>query len=298
MTNNLNVTQNGMKVIIDGFNHTLAYNPPSQFKVSINTTDVIFSDTTLTTSVPISGTETIDDCSATTGWTATGGAVSLNTSLYKPDDGTDGALNLTKTTTSTTSAYMSKTTTSVNGTGKDFTIWIYCSANAVSKLTGIPFILRIGSDAGNYYEYQVDMTDEITTGWNFIKVAVPSGFTSTVGSPSITALDYVYLAEVTTAVASTLGVGDVVFDSIRLASSDDYLKNFDSVSVDESDSSITTVSKLTITEANGFLLNGIGHYNTDGTPLMTIKGKFNQNSKGITDLLKITTKIKFRNITP
>jgi len=300
MTNNLNMTKDGMKILLDlTFGNTATtYTNPANFSVSIDTVDVTFSDTALTTRVPIQGAELVDACNAITGWTTTG-TVTVNATTYKPDGTTDGSLNLTKTDTSTATVYASKTTTSVDGTSKNFLVWFYIKdATALAKLksSGTSFELRFGSDSSNYYYYTAT-TATLVVGWQYISIAIPGGFTGTTSSPSISALDYTYVAYITEAATATTSAGDFIFDAIRVASADDYIKAFDSVTIDESDSSVTTVSKLSVTEANGFLLNGIAHYNTDSTALMSLKGKYTATSKGTTDLLKITTKLKFRNIT-
>jgi len=79
-----------------------------------------------------------------------------------------------------------------------------------------------------------------------------------------------------------------------LASSDDYSKLIDSTTYDVVDGSFSSVGKLSVAEANGFLLDGI-NFRTSATT-MIIKSKYPSNSKDTTDLFKITSKIKFRNI--
>ncbi len=281
------------------FKSTPDYTIPNKFRVSINTPDATWTDTSLTTTIPISGTELVDDCSATTGWTASGtNSLSVNSTTYKPDTGTDGALNLIKTDTSSATIYASKTTTSLNGTSKDFLIWIYIKdATALAKLktSGTAFEIRYGSDNSNYYYYTAAYSI-FSTGWNFIKLTITSGFTGTTGTPTITALDYTYISFITNNASDTFAAGDIIYDAIRLASSDDYLKTIDSTTFDETDASVTTTSKLSITEANGFLINGHSLNNTDTAELMATKSKFPNNSKDTTDLFKITTKLKYRNI--
>lgn len=290
--NNMKLRQGANILLNRGNKETPDYTIPNRFRVSIDTPDVAWADTSLTTMIPISGTETADDCSATTGWTASGtNSVSVNSSTYKPDGGTDGALNIIKSDTSSATITVSKTVTSLDGTSKDLTAWIYVvDATALAKIS--TSAIRYGSDSSNYYLKAITLAE----GWNFIKIAITSGFDSTTGSPTIGALDYFYLEIVTDNATDTFSAGDIILDAIRLAGADDYYKTTETTTFDETDASVTITSKLSITEANGFLIDGHALYNTDASELMSDKSKFPDNSKGTTDLFKITTKRKIRNI--
>ena len=300
MTNNMLLLRNGGKILVNRFGKTTPdYSIISRFKLAIDMADITVTDTDIQTLIPISGTETVDDCSATTGWTISGtNSISVNSTTYKSDGGTAGALNIIKSDTSAATLNISKTTTSLNGTSKDFLIWIYIKdATALAKLksSGTCFTIRFGSDSSNYY-YKDYTVSSLAVGWNFLKIIITSGFTGTTGSPSITGLDYTYLFFETNNTTDTLAAGDLIFDAIRLASVDDYYKNIDSLTIDEADNSITVVSKLTISEANGFLLNGHATENADTSALLATKTKYTGTSKGNTDLIKFTTKLQFRNV--
>jgi hypothetical protein len=299
MTNDSLIVRNGVVIINNrAFKAAPDYSIPNRFKVSVDTVDVTYTQTALTTLLPIQGTELIDDCSVVTGWTTTGGTVTVNSTTFKADGGTDGALNLTKTGTASATVSTTKATTSRDGTSKDFLAWFYIKdSTAMSYLsqTGTAVSIRIGSDSTNYY-ITSPSTASFTTGWNYIKKAIPTDFT-TVGAPAIAALDYTDVSFVTTATTLTTAEGDFIFDALRVASTDDYYKTVDSISFDETDGSVTVVSKLAVTEANGFLIDGHALFNTDaGTAeLMFAKSKFTSNSKGTSDLFKITNKFKVRN---
>lgn len=73
-------------------------------------------------------------------------------------------------------------------------------------------------------------------------------------------------------------------------------KAIDSILADTTDSSVKIVSKLSVSEANGNLLDGHALEDSSGSPIMMIKSKYPQNSKANTDLFKYTTKIRVRNI--
>jgi len=294
MVNNILKTRNGVNVLLNrGSKATPDYTIPSTFKVSIDTSDVTWVDTSLSTTVPITGTESVDDCSVTTGWTASGSnSVAVNTVTFKPDGGTDGSLTLIKSDVSSATVSVAKTVTSLDGTSKDLLTWIYViDAAALAKISSSS--IRYGSDSSNYYLIAITLS----VGWNFIKTAITSGFDSTVGSPVIGSLDYYYFDMVTNNATDTFSSGDIIFDSIRLASVDDYLKTIETdLIIDETDGSVSTISKLSVSEANGFLINGHGIFNTDSSPKMTDTGKFASYSKGTTDLFKFTNKVKLRNV--
>lgn len=292
MVDNTMVTRDGVKLLVNrAFKNVPDYTILSRFRVSIDTPDVTYTDTSLITQIPISGTELIDACNATTGWSASGtNSITVNNTTYKPDGATDGALNIIKSDITSSTISITKATTSLNGTSKDFLAWIYIKdTSTLAKISS--FTIRYGSDNTNYY-YK---TYTLSVGWNFVKLAIPAAF-STTGSPIITALDYTYIAIVTNNNTDVFVAGDIIIDALRLASADCYYKNFDSLAIDEVDGSITITSKLSISEANGFLLNGISSENIDVSPIMGIKSKHPANSKGNSDLIKYVTKLKIRNV--
>lgn len=73
-------------------------------------------------------------------------------------------------------------------------------------------------------------------------------------------------------------------------------KAIDSILTDTTDTSIKVVSKLTVSEANGNLLDGHSLEDSSGSPIMMVKSKYPSNSKSNTDLFKYTTKIRLRNV--
>lgn len=298
MANNNIMVKTGAIIIANRTHSTSpSYRVPDRFKVSINTTDPAFTDTELMTLVPIDGTETIDDCSAITGWSVSGGNVSANTITYKPDGGTIGALNLIKSTTLQAHVYAEKATPSKDGTDKDLLVWLYIKDTTVfNKLDSTtPIEIRIGSATLDYM-FKTYAPSSLTVGWNFLSNSITPGFTGTIGTPSITAIDYTMIKVNTTSISYALQDDEIVIDSIRLASEDDYYKDVESIQVDEIDAAVTTISKLSVSEANGFLLDGQALFNKDSAEKMFTKSKFSRNSKEVTDLIKTTQKIKYRNI--
>jgi len=99
----------------------------------------------------------------------------------------------------------------------------------------------------------------------------------------------------------SVGTSDVSWTDTSLSgkvviSGTSYYKDVDSVVFDESDGSVTVTSKLSVTEANGNLIDGHALFNTDSSVLMSDKSKFPSSSKGSSDLFKIVVKRKIRNI--
>lgn len=300
MVNSFWLTRQGAQVRNNRtFKNSPDYSEPSKFKVSISTPNVAWSDTSLVTTVPIAGSEMVDGCSNVTGWTASGtNSVTVNSSVFKPDSGTDGALNVVKSDTSSALFSVSKTVTSLTATSKDLLVWFYVkdsTALGKFKSSGTAVVIRYGSGASDYWYKDYEDSDFVV-GWNFLKLGVTSGFTGSTGSPDMANADYFYLSVECNNATDTFVAGDVVFDSIRLGSSDDYLKAFDSTSFDETDASVSGVCKLSVSDANGFLLDGFGVFNEDVSEKLVLKAKFTGFSKSSSDLLKFTFKLKSRNI--
>ena len=240
--------------------------PISKFKVGIGTTTPVVSDTTLTIKVPISGTEQVDDCEATTGWTASASdSVTLNSTTYKQGI---GALNLIKAATGVVTCSMYKTTTSRDYTSKELWVFVYISSTLYAGIeaSSTALEIRFGSDSSNYY-YKTYTKSQLASGWNYLYFN-SSGATGTTGSPSIAACDYTYISYVTAAAATTTSAGAFIVDDLKVASSDDYVKIFASgyPTVDTGTREMTTRCVLSSTEANGYVVSEVGIENTEATP--------------------------------
>lgn len=269
MSNGQIVSLNGQKIMLNRtFKSSPDYLQPSTFQIGVGTTTPIVSDTALAHKIPISGTEDVDTCEATTGWTDSADmTVSLNTSIYKIGS---GALNLTKDATATTTASTSKTTTSLNFTSKDLSIWIYVADSTVlaQLATSNCFTLRFGSDSSNYYQWTKNASF-FAVGWNLID-GFTSGTGAVTGSPSITACDYTYVGITATSSGQTWTAGKIVMDDIKLASTADYINTFVSgyPTLDETNLFVTFRGVIDATQANGYSLTEFGIFNADSTPLM------------------------------
>jgi hypothetical protein len=278
------LTNNAIKIMLDrtyNDDGSTTYTAPTLFKVGISNDTPLITDTDLDTPIPITGTEAVDACDATTGWSGgTDSAVSLNTSTFK--EGT-GSLNIYKSGTSSTVFSASKTTTSVDYTSKDLHVWVYITTLADLVATGTACTVHFGTDNSNYYVFNIAITS-LAAGWNLIKKASGDA-DSTTGTPTIATCAYTNILFNTDLAADLVSDGDVFVDDIKVASSDDYTKTYESgyPTINESTFEVTTKTKLGVTHANGYNINGFCTINTDTTPLMFNEVTFTAESKSNTD---------------
>lgn len=290
------LTNNGRKILLDRFANTSPTRSIlSQFKVGIGTTTPSVTDTDVETPVPLTGTESVDDCEATTGWTDSADmTVSLNTTTFKE---ADGSLNLTKDGTGSASASTSKTTTSRDFTSKELELWYYVDDTTTLDLhaTSNCLTIRFGSDSSNYYQWTVDKAS-LSTGWNRIS-GLTSATATVVSSPTITACDYTFIQVTATGSGDTWAAGKVAMDDIKLVSSDDYLRSTESSYpvVDYANFQIEFRARATTVMANGYPLTEVGFLNSDGTPLLGLHCSFNSISKTEEDELIFVVKTTHQN---
>ena len=288
------ITTDGKKIALDRiFNASPTRTVPVQFKVGTGTATASLGDTDLGYPVPIANTESVDNCDATTGWTDSADmTVSVNTTTYK--EGT-GSLNLTKDGVASATISTYKTTTSLNFTSKELSIWIYIiDATALAKLTGSNCLtIRFGSDAANYYQWTKNSSD-LAVGWNLID-KLTSATATTVGSPVITACDYTYIDLTATGAAIVWSAGDFAMDDIKLISSDDYLKYFEAgyPILDYANLKITMRGRISTIHANGYLISEFGIFNYDSSKLLFSRDVFSAISKSNTDeiIFEVVTQI-------
>jgi len=266
----------------------------SKFKIGIGTTAASQSDTDLENAVPFGSTELVDGCGVAD-WNDNGNCTtSVNTSLYK--QGT-AALNIVKDAAGSAECSTSKTTTSLNFTDKALSIWLYIKdSTALSSLAETNAVyVRFGSDSSNYYQWNKDR-DFFSTGWNLINSLTGSSSTSTVGSPSLAAMDYSYIALNGTASATTWASGDFIMDDWKLVSAGDLVSDEVTSYPTPNLSTLEETHRLYVssTQANGYLISEVGIFNSDSTRLMSTRGLFTAVSKSNTDELIILVKNKLR----
>jgi hypothetical protein len=290
MANDSIITNLGKNIVINrAYKPTPDYTAPTQFKVGILNGTPALADTDLDVPVAISGTEAVDNCDAITGWVDSADmTVTLNNTTYK--EGT-GSINLTKDGVATDTASTDKTTTSRDFTSKTLYVWFYIKdATAYAKLAATDCLtIRFGSDNSNYYYYTRDASN-LSTGWNLIYYSTATA-DGTQGAPTIGACDYSYIAIKATGSGITWSAGDMIMDDWKLASASDYFSTVVSgyPTIDESLKEVTMRGFLSVTDANGYDINGFAWFNTDATPKMFSEDTFTAESKSETDEFVLIT---------
>lgn len=262
---------------------------PSQIKASEDTTTPLVTDTDMPDPRPIKGEEVVDDFEATTGWTPNGtNSVAVNTSIFQRGS---GSVELIKSDTGDAVASMSKTVTSLDFTDKELVGFFNVSATLLADLATSPATLggaveiRYGSDSSNYYSRFVAQS-AIVEGRNVYDMT-SSDADLTTGSPVLTAMDYLEIMYETNNASDTSATGDFTADEAMIASSDDFFKGQQSgyPKFNYTSKTGTIRSRMTVNEGVGFLFTRLGHFNTDGTPLMATNNLVDAVSKSATDEL-------------
>jgi len=286
------VTNEGRKIMLDRtYNAAPTRAEVTKFKIGVGTTTPVVTDTDLEHAIPISGTESVDSCD-TANWTDSADmTTALNTDTFK--EGTS-SLNLTKDAGASATAYTYKTTTSRDFTSKELSLWIYIKdATAYAKLaTTDCLVIRFGSDSSNYYEWKKDKADLNSGAWTLIDGLTSANADSTTGSPVIASSDYTYVGLTADASATVWSAGDFAMDDIKLISSGDYIKSFETSypTLDYTALEATIRTRLSTLEANGYAVTEIGIFNEDGTPLMESRDIFTAVSKSSDDELIFITR--------
>lgn len=279
------------EILDKAYNSLATASVPSVFKVGRDQTTALETDTDLDFPIPISGTEQVDDCDAITGWTDSADlTTTLNTTTFI--QGT-GSLNLTKDGTGSTTASTEKTVTSLDFTSKKLSLFLKVSTSALALLATTDAVtIRYGSNSSNYYQWTRDaseLTADVFTAIDLLDTSNPDSIT---GTPTDASMDFFHIALETALSASTWSAGDVIMDDIKLASSDDFTKDFSSgyPIIDKSTLQVTLRGTLATTEGNGFIIDGFGIFNTDGSPIMEGIDDFTAESKTLTDELIFVAK--------
>ncbi len=171
----------------------------------------------------------IDAADATTDWSAsTDGVITLNTTNGEFNQGT-GALNITKTGSTTDNVTYSKTlSSSFDFTNSLFKLEFYVEDTSELASAGSTQVeIRIGSDSSNYYSKTFD---NIAQG-NWISLSLRHNSTdssaSTTGTPDATSSAYVAIKITYSASGTTVTAGDMRLDNLRLNEEDDLDINLD-----------------------------------------------------------------------
>lgn len=181
----------------------LAY-PPSEFTIQFNKAvkTIRINDTSLPQGV------VLDPCEATTGWTAnsTASNLTLDNVNYAAGSGslsfdvTTGTGSISKTLTSTVDL-----TSQLN----QASLFYYLYLPTGSQLTSTE--IRWGSSSSNYYSRVSTTTNEgnaFATGWNLIRGDWLGA--TVVGSPTVSAISYLYIGVTVTANQTGIKVDNIV----------------------------------------------------------------------------------------
>jgi len=228
---------------------------PTKINVGIGTTSPTNADAELTKRIPISGTETVDDCETTDWVDGTDTNSTLNSALFKIGS---NSLSIAKSGTTGTTMSISKATTSRDLTDKDFWVWVYVLDKTDLVTTGTALTIRFGSDSSNYYYYDVDI-DDVSDGWNAI--TFDSSSASTTGTPTITVCDYSEVIFNVDDASDTIVADRILIDDLKVADADSYDRVFDAgyPIVDENSSEVEMQTRLGTTDAIGYPITEAGH---------------------------------------
>ena len=293
MANSLITKKHKNGLLYRGYNYNedlseTEYQPPSMFKVGVNNTEAVETDTNLDVPVPINTGTVIDNGSTT----ATTGSSSDNTTNYKEGaEETDVTSQNLLCTSQTYNAWDFTLGTTIDPT-LPIGFWIYITESVLANLVNI-YTYFAGSVTSNGY-VKIIVAADLTTGWNWIStIEEPTNSLLETGDAN-TDLDHFGLAATFT-VAQTLVAGDLQFDLLRqweIGSLGDNLEEFSAGSpeLDLTNNQITTLFELDETQANGFYIDSVGIFNDDDTPSLLGEDKFTGISKTSSDVLKFTLK--------
>ena len=252
--------------------------PPSQFSISTGTPNPTATTSENNNRVPISnGTIINDGTDNLTG--ADGGENSTdNTTRYKQGgnvvDNTAQNLNVNDTSASKKWSLAITPCVSTQYTG----LWIYTASTTLTIIDNI--IIKIGSDASNYYSKQYDSP---VSGWNWLDLGVLEDLTET---GTVTGgIDYLEILITTNNTTDVWVEGDVVFDLLRQWEESDLIKDFESgyPDINLTNIEVTTRSYINSLEAIGFNIDALTSWNKDTTKKITSISKFLPESKGDSD---------------
>lgn len=296
-------TNTGVQILMDrGYNADGAttLTPVSVFKVGQDQTTPQVADTDLDNAVPISN-GTVNDNGDNTLTGSSGGDNSTdNTTTFKPGAGVsdDTSQNLIANNGNATKIWtiadLSSLGSNMTGTNRA-SIWLYINdaADLVKFLSsGTAIELKLGSDTGNYFS-KTWTASELATGWNWLNTGTTAVNALTETGTVAGNID-TFIIEITTNNATdTFIAGDVLYDLLRSWTASDLTKAITSKVIDNTALTVQTRSDLASTEANGFLVDSHGLFNTDSSALIEGLENFAEESKSNTDEFIFTVQNQF-----
>ncbi len=288
----------GKKIMLNRtFKSSPDYTIPSVFKVGILNGTPLVSDTDLDVAIPISDGTVCDNGDNQLTGSGGGDNTTDNSTTYKEGAGETDAKsqNLIANGTSATKTW---TIADLDTNGNDavgtqpYGLWLNIKdATTLAKFktsgTAIEIKLRTNGDAADKKYYDVFTASDLAVGWTWLtsnKVNVEDMGTGGGGAPS-GVLDE-FIIEITTNNATDAFVAeDVMYDLLRQWATSDLTSTFVSgyPVFDYTSSEVTIRNFLSVTQANGFDINGHAIFNTDATALRDSEDTITAESKSSTD---------------
>jgi hypothetical protein len=305
MVNNSIVTTKGKNIVLNrAWKATPDYTPATTYRVGINNDTPLITNTKLDYEIPISDGTVSDNGENTLTGSSGGDNSTNNTTIFKEGAGeTDNTAqnliandtNATKTWTIADLAVAGSHVTAA----RPYAIWLYIKDSTtltkfLSAGTCLQIRFRTNGDAANKYYGDSYTASQLSVGWNWITsntVNVNDLSQGAGGAPS-GVLDEFVINIITNNATDTFVAGDVVYDLLRQWGWADLVGNFVTgyPTFDYVNNQVSIRTFLSSLEANGFLINGLGLHNTDGTVLMHSGDTFTGESKSSTDEFAILIK--------
>jgi len=300
MTNGSIINTNGKKILLyrgnteNGSLSSTEYLPLSQFKVGVDNSTPNIANNDLDNPIPISNGTVCDDGSNNLTGSDGGDNTTDNILTYKEGAGVVDATaqNLIANDTNATKKWeiADLTTNGANAVStKYISQWLYIRTDdlgvtlAKFKSSGTCLEIRLGADTtANYYSQTLEASD-LAVGWNLLCDNALLSTWTTVGTPGT--LNNFAIIITTNNATDEFIEGDVIYDLLRQWEASDLTKDFTTSypTIDLTNLEVTTRAYLTSLEANGFLIDGLGFFNEDTSPLMGSEDTMDGASKSDTD---------------
>ena len=294
-------TNSGIKIIMDrGYKASPTFTAPTVFKVGQDQSTPLVTATDLTNAVPISN-GTVNDNGDNTLTGSSGGDNSTdNTTTFKPGAGVSDVTsqnliaNNTNATKIWTISNLASLGTNITGTSRA-SIWLYINDSAdlaKFKSSGTAIELKLGSDSSNYFS-KTWTRSLLAVGWNWLNTGT-TAVNALTETGTVSGNIDTFIIEITTNNGTdTFSAADVLYDLLRTWVAGDLTKAVTSTTIDNTALTVQIRSDLSSTEANGFVIDSHGNFNTDSTALLEGLEDFDDESKTDTDEFIFTTQNQF-----
>jgi hypothetical protein len=271
-----------------------SYLAPSKFKIGINNSDLLITDTNLTYPVPVEAGTLCDSGANTFTGTAGGSNSTANTTTYKETTGSADvtAQNLIANGTSASKTWTKASLTNAIVTTKPFALWLYIKdQTTLNKFltagTALEIRFRTTGDGATLYYSYTRTAAQLSLLWNWISsnTANVSTLTAGAGGPPSGTINEAVIIITTNNATDTFAAGDVIYDALRQWDYADTLFSFSSgyPTFDTSLVETNVRGYLSSVQALGFLIDGITTVNEDTTPKTMNLAKMEGDSKSNAD---------------